>query len=173
MEKEASERRSSKKAKRDENFNYTIGEFAVQCHKCFKWRLIPTKDEYETIRHNFIEDPWYCNKNPNVTCDDPGDLECDETRIWMIDKPNIPKPPAGFDRNIVLRKDYSKSDSFYATPTGKKVRAPAEVEKFLEANPGYRDAGVSVSSFNFSVPKLMDFNQKAANVTPDGSGKKK
>ncbi|CAN6452749.1 unnamed protein product [Victoria cruziana] len=120
MEKETPERRSSKKIKKHGSFNYTPGEFAVQCHNCFKWRLIPTKDEYETIRHSFIEDPWYCNKKPNVTCDDPGDLECDETRIWMIDKPNLPKPPAGFDRNIVLRGDYSKSDSFYATPTGKK-----------------------------------------------------
>ncbi|KAL5994237.1 Methyl-CpG-binding domain protein 4 [Asimina triloba] len=102
-----------------------------------------------------IEDPFVCEKE-GFSCDDPAEIECEPSRLWVFDKPNIPKPPAGFNREVLLRKDFSKFDAHYETPTGKKVRAPAEVEKFLDANPKYRDDGISVSSFNFAVPKITE-----------------
>ncbi|XP_008795091.2 uncharacterized protein LOC103710935 [Phoenix dactylifera] len=131
------------------------GAYAVQCGKCFKFRLIPTKEEFETIRHNFIEDPWFCNKNPNVSCDDPSDIELDATQIWVADKPNVPKAPPNTERMLTMRKDLSKMDCSYIMPNGKRVRSTVEVEKFLEAHPEYEDQ-FSVSSFSFTSPKIME-----------------
>ncbi|OAY74581.1 methyl-CpG-binding domain-containing protein 4-like [Ananas comosus] len=137
--------------------NDSINAYSVQCENCLKWRLIPTKEEYETIRHNFIDDPWVCSKKPNASCDDPaGDIEYDNTRIWVIDKPNIPKPPPDTERILIMRKDLSKMDTYYIMPKGgKKARCSGDVEKFLEANPEYKDT-MSVSSFSFTAPKIME-----------------
>lgn len=131
------------------------GAYAVQCGKCFKFRLIPTKEEFESIRHNFIEDPWFCNKNPNVSCDDPGDIEQDATQIWVADRPNVPKAPPNTERMLTMRKDLSKMDCYYIMPNGKKVRSTVEVEKFLEAHPEYREQ-FSISNFSFTSPKMME-----------------
>ncbi|ERN12447.1 hypothetical protein AMTR_s00025p00145840 [Amborella trichopoda] len=150
------EKESSLMKKKPKKFNYTPGAYAVQCYKCMKWRSVGSKHEFETIRASFIEDPWYCNKNPNVSCDDPADLEYDASRIWIIDKPNLPKPPQGFERELVLRRCYSKIDAHYTTPTGKKVRAPSEIGKFLDSKSEYKEAGVDVSQFCFTVPKIMN-----------------
>lgn len=133
----------------------TGGLFAVQCGKCSKWRLIPTKDEYETIRDSFIEDPWFCDKKPEVSCDDPADIEYNTSRLWVIDKPNLPKTPPNTKRELSLRKDLSKFDAHYIMPNGKKVRSPTEVQKFLEAYPEYKDQ-FSVSNFSFTSPKIME-----------------
>ncbi|KAF6171653.1 hypothetical protein GIB67_042168 [Kingdonia uniflora] len=132
-----------------------VGLFAVQCGECFTWRVVPTEDEYEKIRETFIEDPWVCSKNPEVSCEDPAGIEYDASRLWVIDKPNIPKTPTGFKRGLSLRKDLSKMDAHYILPTGKKVRGPALVEKFLAENPKYA-AGIDVSkNFSFTVPKII------------------
>ncbi|XP_059660544.1 methyl-CpG-binding domain-containing protein 4-like isoform X2 [Cornus florida] len=132
----------------------SIGIYAVQCGECFKWRVIPTQEEFEDIRSRSVEDPFFCHKKPNASCDDPADIEYDATRMWVVDKPNIPKTPAGFQRGLVLRKDHSKFDANYTTPTGKKVRGPSEVASFIESNPEYKD--LSVSDFSFWTPKIMD-----------------
>ncbi|XP_043710529.1 methyl-CpG-binding domain-containing protein 4-like [Telopea speciosissima] len=128
--------------------------YTVQCGECFKWRLIPTKEEFEDIRSKFIEDPWVCDNKYGVSCEDPEDIEYDSSKIWAIDKPNIPKTPVGFERILVLRKDFSKFDAYYITSTGKRLRAITEIAKFLEANPEY--SGVSVSDFSFTVPKVVE-----------------
>ncbi|KAJ4968549.1 hypothetical protein NE237_015250 [Protea cynaroides] len=128
--------------------------YAVQCGECFKWRLIPTKVEFEDIRSKFIENPWFCNRKSDMSCEDPADIEYGTGQIWAIDKPNLPKTPVGYERILVLRRDFSKFDAYYITPTGKRVRAPSEVEKFLGANPKYND--VAVSDFSFAVPKIME-----------------
>lgn len=136
---------------------FSVSKFAVQCGKCFKWRVIPTQEEYEDIRHSFTEDPFICEKKSGTTCEDPEDIEYNDTRTWVADKPNLPKTPVGFKRGLTLRRDFSRMDAFYTVPNGsKKVRAPADVEKFLEENPKYREAGVSVSDFNFATPKIME-----------------
>ncbi|KAL9247979.1 hypothetical protein vseg_021346 [Gypsophila vaccaria] len=132
----------------------TIGLYAVQCGDCFKWRLIANEEEYEHIRSKLLEEPFVCTKKPNVSCDDPADIEKDATRTWVIDKPNIPKTPSGFKRKLVLRRDFSKLDAHYVGPTGKKLRSSLEVGKYLEENPNIK--GVSVSDFSFTVPKVVE-----------------
>nr|URX64914.1 methyl-CpG-binding domain protein [Camellia sinensis] len=152
--------------------NAKVSVYAAQCGECFKWREIPTQEEFEDIRSRFIEDPFFCNKKANVSCDDPADIEYDATRIWAIDKPNLPKTPPGFQRELVLRRDFSKMDTYYVTPSGRKEKALSGIASFLEANPEYN--GISVSDFSFTTPKLM------SDTIPDyverkvsGSGNKK
>ncbi|KAK9146781.1 hypothetical protein Sjap_006684 [Stephania japonica] len=137
------------------NSGPSVGCYAVQCGKCLKWRVIPTKEEYELIRTNFIEDPWFCDKRSDVSCEDPSDIEYDSSRTWAIDKPNIPEVPAGFTRLVVPRRDLSKLDVYYVLPSGKKAKSLNEVEKFLEANPSYKADGVSISMFSFTTPKIV------------------
>ncbi|KAF8387966.1 hypothetical protein HHK36_026632 [Tetracentron sinense] len=132
----------------------SIDMYAVQCGKCFKWRVIPTQEQFEDIRSRFIEDPWLCNKKPDVSCDDPADIEYDATRTWVVDKPNLPKTPVGYERWLVLRKDYSKMDAYYSTPMGRKARCRTDIEKFLKSNPKYKE--VAASDFSFTVPKVME-----------------
>ncbi|KMT13381.1 hypothetical protein BVRB_4g084180 [Beta vulgaris subsp. vulgaris] len=132
----------------------TIGLYAVQCGECFKWRLIPNEEEYEVIRSKLLEEPFTCSKKPNTSCNDLADIEKDATRTWVIDKPNIPRTPVGFKRKLVLRRDFSKLDAHYVTPTGKKVRSGTEVAKYLEENPDIK--GVSVGEFSFTVPKVVE-----------------
>uniref|UniRef100_A0A1D1Y966 Methyl-CpG-binding domain-containing protein 4 n=1 Tax=Anthurium amnicola TaxID=1678845 RepID=A0A1D1Y966_9ARAE len=132
-----------------------IGAYAVQCAKCFKLRLIPTEEEYEVIRQAFDEDPWVCNRKPNASCDDPADLEFGDTSRWVVDKPNIPKTPAGCKRVLTMRGDFSKMDAWYVMPNGKRVRSLRDVGRFLEAHPEYQGQ-FFVPNFRFTVPKVME-----------------
>ncbi|KAF2314927.1 hypothetical protein GH714_037188 [Hevea brasiliensis] len=95
-----------------------------------------------------------CDRKPGVTCKDAADIDCNATRTWVIDRPGIPKTPKGFKRSLVLRRDFSKMDAYYITPTGKKLRTKNEIAAFLEANPKYKD--VSIEDFNFTSPKVME-----------------
>ncbi|XP_022150154.1 methyl-CpG-binding domain-containing protein 4-like [Momordica charantia] len=128
--------------------------YAAQCEECFKWRLISTQEEYEDIRSKLIEEPFTCNRKTDTSCEDASDIDYDATRTWVIDKPNIPKTPEGFKRRLVLRKDFSKFDAYYITPTGKTVRSSTEMLSFIEANPKYKD--IPLSKFSFAVPKVME-----------------
>lgn len=101
-----------------------------------------------------MENPFACDRKPGVSCEDPADLEYNASRTWVIDRPGIPKTPVGFKRSLVLRRDFSKMDAYYITPTGKKLRTKNEIAAFLEANPKYKD--VSVEDFNFTSPKVME-----------------
>ncbi|KMS97033.1 hypothetical protein BVRB_7g179370 [Beta vulgaris subsp. vulgaris] len=101
-----------------------------------------------------MEEPYSCDRKPDVTCDDPADLQCDATRTWVIDKPNLPKTPEGFKRELIVRSDYSKLDAHYVTPTGKKVRCHGEVVQFLEKDPEYKH--LKLENFNFTVPKIQE-----------------
>ncbi|KAL2238911.1 methyl-CpG-binding domain-containing protein 4-like [Sesamum indicum] len=150
---ESQVKKTKRISKRSPVLKNTIDTWAAQCKECCKWRVIPTQEEYEEIRRKFTEDPFTCNKKHNVSCDDPSDLEYGGERIWVIDKPNIPKTPIGFQRGLVLRKDYSKMDCYYVTPNGKKLRASTEVAAFLGEHPEYKD--VSEADFSFSTPRIM------------------
>jgi len=138
-----------------------VGAYAVQCVKCFKWRFIPTKEQYEAIRHCASEDPWVCHKasawRPNASCDDPAELSQDITRLWIIDKPNIPRPPTGWERLLTLRGEMTCrfADVYYISPSGKRLRSRVEVEKFLEDNPQYAKEGVDISQFNYQIPRPL------------------
>ncbi|KAG8370693.1 hypothetical protein BUALT_Bualt13G0009900 [Buddleja alternifolia] len=134
---------------------HSIELWSVQCHECFKWRLIPTQEEYEEIRSKITQHPFVCTKKPGISCENPADIEYDNSRTWVIDKPDLPKTPKGFKRKIVLRKDFSKMDCYYDTPTGKRLRSSTEVPKYLDENPEYKK-DVSVQDFSFSRPKIME-----------------
>ncbi|GLU07491.1 hypothetical protein SLE2022_244470 [Rubroshorea leprosula] len=132
----------------------TVDTFAVQCEKCYKWRVIDTEEEYEEIRSTILEEPFICGRKPGVSCEDPADIEYNATRTWVIDKPGLPKTPEGFKRSLVLRRDYSKLDAYYITPSGKRVRTRNEIASFIEANPQYK--GISIKDFDFGSPKVME-----------------
>ncbi|TKW27396.1 hypothetical protein SEVIR_3G254000v4 [Setaria viridis] len=133
----------------------SVGLYAAQCYMCYKWRMIPTKEEFETLRENFTEDPWFCSRRPDCSCEDPADIEYDSSRIWVLDKPNIPKPPPETERLVIMRRDFSKMDTYYVMPNGKRARCAGDVDKFLEANPEYKNR-ISTSDFNFAPPKVVE-----------------
>lgn len=116
--------------------------------------MVDTQEEFEEIRSKLIEEPFYCDKKPDVSCENPADIEYDATRTWVIDKPNTPKTPEGFKRTLVLRRDFSKLDAYYITPTGKRLRTRNEMASFIKANPKYKD--VSPFDFDFVSPKIME-----------------
>ncbi|KAK4792041.1 hypothetical protein SAY86_022476 [Trapa natans] len=132
----------------------SIDIYAVQCVKCNKWRVIDMEEEYEEIRSKFTEEPYVCSKKPGISCHNPPDIDYDASRTWVIDKPDIPKTPEGFKRSLVLRKDFSKLDAYYISPSGRKMRTLAEVAAFLKANPELK--GVSVDDFSFHCPKVVE-----------------
>ncbi|KAL8028988.1 hypothetical protein ABFS82_14G196100 [Erythranthe guttata] len=131
--------------------------WSAQCGECFKWRIIPSEDEYEEIRSKFIEDPFVCSKKAGVCCNDGADIEYDKSRTWVIDKPNTPKTPAGFKRRMVMRGCESRIDCYYKTPNGKKqLRSPTDVSNFLTSYPEYNINGhISLQHFSFNAPKIM------------------
>lgn len=126
--------------------------------------MINTQEEFEELRQNITEEPFYCNRKSNLSCDDPADIEYDATRTWVIDKPNLRKSPQGFKRSLVLRKDYSKLDSYYITSSGKKLRTRNEVSSYLKEHPEIK--GLSASDFDFGCPKIMQ------DTVPEFFGKK-
>lgn len=135
--------------------------WSAQCGECFKWRLIPTEEEFEEIRSKFIEDPFVCSKIPNICCNDPAEIEYDNTRVWAIHRPNTPKTPEGFKRRLMMRKDCSRADCSYQTPKGKSLRSLAEVSRFLDNYPEYKKIA-SVNDFCFRQPKIMEDTVAAA-----------
>lgn len=46
-------------------------------------------------------------------------------------------------------------DTYYVMPNGKRLRCTGEVDKFLAANPEYKEH-ISVSKFNFTPPKVVE-----------------
>ncbi|KAI4301306.1 hypothetical protein L6164_034597 [Bauhinia variegata] len=157
-------------SKRSHGTQGSIDVYAVQCNGCLKWRVVDTVEDFEKIRHKATEEPFYCNKKPNVSCEDDADINYDATRTWVIDKPNMPKTPDGFKRSLVLRKDYSKLDPYYITPTGKKLRTRNEIAAFLKEHPEIK--GVSPSDFDFSSPKIMDDTVPEIVVKKDSAKKR-
>ncbi|CAF2049240.1 unnamed protein product [Brassica napus] len=141
------------RAKKDIAPGRLIDTYAAQCENCHQWRVIDSQEEYEDIRSRMIDDPFTCDKK-QISCEDPADLDYDSSRTWVIDKPGLPKTPKGFKRSLVLRKDYSKMDTYYFTPTGKKLRSRNEVASYVEANPEFK--GAPLEDFSFTVPKVME-----------------
>jgi hypothetical protein len=72
-----------------------------------------------------------------------------------MDKPNIPKPPPKTERLAIIRRDLTKMDICYVLPNGKRARGTADVQKFLDANPEYKDS-LSVERFSFTLPKIVE-----------------
>ncbi|KAM7480962.1 hypothetical protein LguiB_005545 [Lonicera macranthoides] len=123
----------------------SVGAFTVQCAKCFKWRLIPTKEKYEEIREHILEQPFVCEAarewRPEISCEDEADIKQDGSRLWAIDKPNIAQPPPGWQRLLRIR---SKESSKFA-------------DVYLLEHPEYME-GVSMSQFSFQIPRPLQKN---------------
>ncbi|GKV00373.1 hypothetical protein SLEP1_g13067 [Rubroshorea leprosula] len=139
----------------------SVGAFTVQCAKCFKWRLIPTKEKYEEIREHILENPFVCETahewRPDISCEDPTDISQDGSRLWAIDKPNIAQPPPGWQRLLRIRGEGSTkfADIYYQAPSGKRLRSMVEVQKYLSEHPEYIREGVTLSQFSFQIPKPL------------------
>lgn len=142
----------------------SVGAFTVQCANCFKWRLIPSQEKYEEIREHITDKPFVCETarewRPDVSCDDPPDIEQDGSRLWAIDKPNIAQPPPGWQRDLRIRGEGSSkfADVYYTAPTGTKLRSIPDVEKYLLKHPEYVEQGVTLAQFSFQIPKPLQEN---------------
>lgn len=160
----------------------SIGAFTVQCANCFKWRLIPTKEKYEEIREHIMEKAFYCETGrewrPNISCEDPPDITQDGSRLWAIDRPSIARPPPGWQRLLRIRAEGGTkfADVYYLSPTGKRLRSMVEVERYLNENPEYVAAGISLAKFSFQIPRPLQDNYVRKRPPPpraaptDGSG---
>ncbi|CAM8894944.1 unnamed protein product [Rhodiola kirilowii] len=137
-----------------------VGAFTVQCANCYQWRLIPTKEKYEEIWESIIEKPFYCEIasewRPGVSCDDLGDIQQDNSRLWAIDKPNIARPPPGWQRLLHIRGEGSSkfADVYYVAPSGKRFRSLVEIQKYFAENPELT-ADLNISQFTFQIPKPL------------------
>ncbi|KAL6858963.1 hypothetical protein ACP4OV_017965 [Aristida adscensionis] len=135
-----------------------IDIYAAQCAKCSKWRIIPTKEKYEAFRAEAEEDQFLCEKaiewKPDITCNDPSDINPDATWRWAMDKHNIPQAPPQWERLIRIRGEGGTkfADVYYLSPNGKTLRSSVEVEKYLKDNPQYAEEGVTLSQFSFKAP---------------------
>ncbi|XP_050373080.1 methyl-CpG-binding domain-containing protein 2 [Argentina anserina] len=142
----------------------SVGAFTVQCANCFKWRLIPTKEQYEKIREHILEQPFYCETakewRPSISCDDPADINQDGSRLWAIDRPNIAQPPPGWQRLLRIRGEGSTkfADVYYQAPSGKRLRSMVEVQKYLIEHPEYMVDGLSMAQFSFQIPRPLQEN---------------
>ncbi|KAL9256964.1 Methyl-CpG-binding domain-containing protein [Drosera capensis] len=157
----------------------SVGAFTVQCANCFKWRLISTKAKYEEIREHILEDPFVCEMarewRPDISCDDPADLTQEGDRLWAIDKPNIARPPPGWERELRIRGEGSSkfADVYYIAPSGKRLRSMIEIQKYLTEHPEYATQGVTMSRFSFQTPKPLRENycRKRPSAPLDNSNK--
>lgn len=134
---------------------------AVQCARCLKWRIIPTKEHYESIREHILENPWMCESasswRAESNCDLPADIEQDRNMLWAIDKPNLPSAPPGWERQITVRTDGSSkfADVYYATPTGARLRSKVEIEKYIAKHPGSVPPKTTMDQFSFAIPRPL------------------
>ncbi|CAM6089585.1 unnamed protein product [Calypogeia fissa] len=139
----------------------TVGILSVQCARCLKWRVVPSREKYEEIREHILETPWVCESarewRPDANCDLPTDLNQDSESLWAIDKPNLPSSPHGWSRKVVVRRDCSTrfADVYYIAPEGKTLRSSVEVAKYLEDNPGSVPPGTTLSQFSFTSPRPL------------------
>lgn len=139
----------------------SVGAFTVQCANCFKWRLIPSKEKYEEIREHIMQQPFLCERarewRPDISCDDPADINQDGSRLWAIDKPSIAQPPPGWERILRIRGQGGTrfADVYYTAPTGKRLRSMVEIRKYLLEHPEELAAGVNVSQFSFQIPRPL------------------
>lgn len=150
----------------------TLTAFTVQCSSCYKWRKVPTLEEYESIRARVSAQPFTCAQarrwRPNVSCADEPDLVQDGSLLWAMDRQDIPQPPPGWRRRIVVRGGTSAkfSDVYYHSPCGKTLRSVNDVERFLSENAKYKAQGVTAKQFSFSSPRPLTSSSPAARTTP-------
>ncbi|KZV16447.1 methyl-CpG-binding domain-containing protein 2-like [Dorcoceras hygrometricum] len=137
----------------------SVKAYAVQCASCSKWRLVPSKDLYEDIRERIDEQPFTCDIarqwKPDISCQEESDVKRDDqTWIWAIDKPNIPRTPRGWQRIIRARAQGGSkfADVYYVAPSKKRLRSMVELSRYLDEHPQFAQDGVTTSQFSFTSP---------------------
>ncbi|XP_019176844.1 PREDICTED: methyl-CpG-binding domain-containing protein 2-like isoform X2 [Ipomoea nil] len=142
--------------------------YSFQCTKCYKWRLVPTKEVYENIRANISANPFFCEmanqwqRNNNISCEDPSDVVPDGSRLWAIDKPNIPLPPLGWRRELRFRAVGGTrfAEVFYYSPFKRRFRSIREIEKYLKEHPEDLAAGININQFCFETSEPLFWKRK-------------
>eukprot|EP00252_Welwitschia_mirabilis_P021511 TRINITY_DN5535_c0_g1_i2.p1 TRINITY_DN5535_c0_g1~~TRINITY_DN5535_c0_g1_i2.p1 ORF type:complete len:204 (+),score=19.70 TRINITY_DN5535_c0_g1_i2:148-759(+) len=136
--------------------------------ECHKWRIVPSKQEYEMIRER--ETPFVCEEaakwDHRVSCELPTDITPeDHPQSCMMDQAGIPSPPAGWQRVISVRgpvyRDHRFADVYYYAPCGRKLRSSVEIRKYATENLGFASEealDAFIAKFNFRIPRpLTDF----------------
>ncbi|KZV16451.1 hypothetical protein F511_10063 [Dorcoceras hygrometricum] len=152
-----------------ENVWESVKAYAVQCASCLKWRLVPSKEQYEGIRERIDERPFTCDIarqqwGPDISCDKESDIKReDQGSPWAMDKPNIPRTPRGWQRVIRARAEGGTkfADVYYVTPSKKRVRSMVELSRFLDEHPQFAQDGVTTSQFSFKSPVAYVENSAA------------
>ncbi|XP_051150548.1 methyl-CpG-binding domain-containing protein 2-like isoform X2 [Andrographis paniculata] len=142
----------------------SVKMYTVQCAKCSKWRLIPTKEMYEDIREMIAEQPFICETarkwRPNVSCEHESDVNQDSNMCWAMDRPSIPRTPSGWQRIIRVRAEGGTkfADIYYVTPANKRLRSRVELDRYIAEHP---HEGISASQFSFQPPIPLSGNYGA------------
>ncbi|KAL3833638.1 hypothetical protein ACJIZ3_008374 [Penstemon smallii] len=142
--------------------------YSVRCEECSKWRIIPFKEKYEEIREKINENSF------TLSCQDSTDIEEQDDRYILMDKPNIPRTCPGWQRLIRMRAPGRKrfADVYYVAPSEKRMRSMVELDKFFEKNPEFLLGGINTSMFSFQAPVPLDENYIAKHRyrAPSASG---
>ncbi|KAK1353490.1 hypothetical protein POM88_051855 [Heracleum sosnowskyi] len=132
-----------------------VGFYVAQCSRCFKWRFLPSKEEFE---EKCERNAFLCTDirewRPEITCCDETDVPDDAT--WAIEKRNIARPPPGWERQLKIRGSGGSryADVYYIPPSGKKkkrLRSRVDVERYFVDHPDEAE-GVDLSQFSFQIP---------------------
>ncbi|XP_073317311.1 methyl-CpG-binding domain-containing protein 2-like [Primulina huaijiensis] len=98
----------------------SVRAYTVQCASCSKWRLFPSKEER---RETINEQPLTCDIarrwKPDISCEMESDVKReDQSWVWAMDKPNIPRTP-GNEYIIRSRAEGGTkfADVYHVTPS--------------------------------------------------------
>eukprot|EP00850_Spirogloea_muscicola_P011721 SM000073S21497 [mRNA] locus=s73:580014:582058:- [translate_table: standard] len=127
---------------------------------------VPTTQHYEAIRAVISRQPWTCELTsawstpegpPPKSCDDPTDLKQDNSLLWAMDRFDIPQPPAGWRRRVVVRGGTSNrfADVYYHAPNGRQLRSMNDIEKFLSEHPQYAHGIDMKQHFSYAAPRPL------------------
>ncbi|ESQ47356.1 hypothetical protein EUTSA_v10028037mg, partial [Eutrema salsugineum] len=150
------------KARKDNNSrkrkqSTLIETYVAQCGTCGKWRPVPSQEQYEIIRSKALKNSFRC-KNGCRKSEDV-DVEGDTTRVWLEDNLHgLAKTPPGFKRIVLLRESCERTDVYYLTPQGKRLRTIKEFAAFIKDNKGFTKT--IMKNISFKTPKVMKKKNK-------------
>ncbi|KAL8144611.1 hypothetical protein AgCh_002974 [Apium graveolens] len=155
-----------------------VAAFTARCSICSKWRRLPSMEKFEEINEQILELPFVCEYarkwDPEKSCSDDPDLTQDGSMLWAIVRPNIARPPSGWQRVLKFRSSRNTrlADVYYFSPSHKRFRSRVEVQRYLLEHPNEAE-GVDLSLFSFQSPEpfCTHFVKKGTDhvASPDGN----
>ncbi|OAE20362.1 hypothetical protein AXG93_209s1310 [Marchantia polymorpha subsp. ruderalis] len=145
----------------------TIQSHAVQCAECGKYRPIPDKVLYESIRERIARVPWYCKDaapwNSQASCEAADQFEGNSNFILTADRPGIPATPPGWERRVHIRAGPNGrqfSNIFYFAPQGslsltdRRMRSIKDIARLAKKHPSLLPDSVDDigRQFSFATP---------------------